>query len=120
VLEPENGAAFEGQAADVILRWSDVGPLGADDYYVVRVPHDAEGGVAEFWLKETSLVLPDYLYQADYAFPDRGYRWTVHVMRCTKNCDPAADDDTLREGIPLGDESAEGMFYWRPGSGPER
>ena len=101
----------------MILRWEDVGPLRADEYYVVRIPYDDAGGVAEFWRKETTFQVPSNYSLAEVGFDDRHFHWTVQVLRCTTNCDEALDDNTRKESVAVGSQSAVGLFYWHPDVG---
>jgi len=117
---PESGTRFAGWNAEVILRWAEVGWLAPDEYYVVRVPYDDVGGVAEFWRKETSLRVPANFSLAEVGFADRHYNWTVQVMHCTGNCDRALDDDVTKRGAAAGGVSAQGLFYWDPDTGGEK
>jgi hypothetical protein len=106
-----------GWNAEVILQWSSAGQLYADEYYVVRIPYDDSGGVAEFWRKETSMQAPPHFSRVDVGFADRHYNWTVQVMHCTKECDKATDDNARKEGYAVGNPSATGTFYWHPDTG---
>jgi hypothetical protein len=92
-----------------------VGPLATDEYYLVRIPYDSAGGVAEFWRKATSFQVPSNYSGNDVGFPDRHYYWSVQVMRCTGTCDKVLDDQTRKQGVPAGDKSREGSFYWSIG-----
>ena len=114
LLAPEDGAEFGGWNADVILRWSSVGELAQDVYYVIRIPYDDVGGVAEFWRKETFFQVPRHFSSKDVGFPDRHYRWSVQVMRCAENCDKVLDDNVRKQGEALGLQSTEWTFYWHP------
>ncbi|MBN1815051.1 MAG: hypothetical protein JXA14_24670, partial [Anaerolineae bacterium] len=114
---PPNGAEFSGWNAEVILSWSGVGSLAADEYYVVRIPYDAAGNVAEFWRKETSFKVPPHFSGREVGFPDRHYNWTVQAMRCIENCSSVTDDNVAKTGEATGDRSAEGLFYWYPDIG---
>ena len=113
-----------GWNADVTLRWAAVPGLELGEYYVVRIPYDAIGGVAEFWRQETTLRLPPNFSRPEVGFLDRHYDWTVQVMLCHVNCYKVWDDQVAKEGVAVGDESEAGRFYWqsdlssRPGSGP--
>jgi len=97
----------------VILRWSAVRGIEAGEYYVVSVPYDDAGGVAEFWRGETTVRLPSHLSSSQVGFPDRHYRWSVQVRRCTQNCLRVLDDDARKPGVAVGGPSAEGLFYWQ-------
>jgi hypothetical protein len=116
-LAPADGASFVGWNADVTLRWSDVEGMQPDEYYVVRIPYDDQGGVAEFWRQETILEVPPGFSLREVGFPDRRYTWAVQVMRCSKNCARVLDDNAKKEGIAVGGQSAEGTFYWHPDIG---
>jgi hypothetical protein len=104
---------FVGWNAEVTLRWTPVSGLEAGEYYVVRIPYDSAGGVAEFWRQETFLQLPSNLSQREVGFPDRHYDWTVQVMRCQVNCYKVWDDQVPKTGVAVGDESEAGRFYWQ-------
>jgi hypothetical protein len=88
-----------------------------DDYYVVRIPYNASGDVAEFWRKETFLRAPSILSSPEVGFPARNYNWTVQVMRCTENCDQVFVDNVKKQGLAVGQRSAIGLFYWQPDVG---
>jgi hypothetical protein len=113
LLAPADNANFVGWNADVTLQWSAVPGLELGEYYVVRVPYDNVGGVAEFWRQETSVRLPSNLSRREVGFPDRHYDWTVQVMRCVSNCYKVWDDQAVKDGEPVGEESAPGRFYWQ-------
>jgi hypothetical protein len=103
-----------------VLRWQGARSLGPDEYYVIRIPYDSAGGVAEFWRRDTSFEVPPNFSSADVGFADRHYNWSVQVMRCTENCDRALDDNQRKQGIQVGSKSAEGLFYWHPDIGSEK
>ena len=83
------------------------------EYYVVRIPYDNAGGVAEFWRQETSVKLPANLSLRGVGFADRHYDWTVQVMRCLENCYKVWDDQAVKKGEPAGDASDPRRFYWQ-------
>jgi serine/threonine-protein kinase len=117
LLSPLEGEEFVGWNAQVLLQWSNVGQLYAAEYYVVRIPYDEGGGVAEFWRKETSMQVPPHLSRADVGFADRHYNWTVQVLHCTQECEKAADDNARKQGYVVGNPSVTGTFYWHPDTG---
>jgi len=111
------GAQFAGWNAEVVLRWSSVGWMAQNEYYVVRIPYDAVGGVAEFWRKEASMQVPSHFSLGEVGFEDRHYNWSVQVMRCTGNCEQALNDDARKQGTAAGTASQQGLFYWHPDVG---
>jgi hypothetical protein len=117
LLAPPDGASFGGWNAEVILQWSEVPVLREDEYYVVRIPYDDVGGVAEFWRKETTFRVPAHFSRKDVGFSDRHYNWTVQVMRCVENCNKIQDDNAKKRGVAVGSVSREGLFYWTPDIG---
>jgi hypothetical protein len=117
LLAPLNGTPFAGWNAEVILQWSSVGALRANEYYVIRIPYDSAGNVAQFWRKETSFQVPSNFSGSKVGFLDRHYTWSVQVMRCTENCSQALDDNVKTQGVAAGNESVEGLFYWYPDIG---
>jgi hypothetical protein len=116
-VSPPNGANFGGWNAEVLLTWSSVGSLAPAEYYVVRIPYDDAGGVAEFWRKEASFQVPSNFSLREVGFPDRHYNWTVQVMRCTDNCASVTDDNVRKTGQATSARSVQGLFYWHPDIG---
>jgi serine/threonine protein kinase len=114
LIAPSYGDSFGGWNAIVHLKWSRVEGLAENEYYVIRIPYDDTGGVAEFWRKETLFQVPSHFSLAEVGFPDRHYEWTVQVMRCTQSCDQVLDDNIRKTGIAVGSESESGLFYWYP------
>jgi hypothetical protein len=112
LLAPADGERFVGWHAKVILRWSPVAGQDPDEYYVVRIPFNERGDVAEFWRQETSLRAPSNFSLPDVGPADRGYTWTVQVQRCVENCERVLDDAAQKRGTAVGDVSAPGLFYW--------
>lgn len=117
LLAPADETPFVGWEAKVDLRWSEVEGLREGEYYVIRIPFDNAGGVAEFWRKGTTLRLPPNFSLAEVGFEDRSYRWTVQTMLCQANCDRIVADEVEKRGSAVGDESREGLFYWYPDLG---
>ena len=117
LVAPPNGASFQGWNAEVTLQWGSVGTLAQNEHYVIRIPYDNAGGVAEFWRKETQFRVPPHFSKAEVGFPDRHYNWSVQTMRCTAYCDKVQDDNARKEGVAIGTKSAEGTFYWHPDVG---
>ena len=96
----------------MVLQWSDVGWMAQDEYYVIRIPYNDAGGVAEFWRKEKEFQVPSNYSQNDVGFADRHYNWSVQVLRCTANCDKISDDNVKKQGVAVGSRSEERTFYW--------
>jgi hypothetical protein len=117
-LAPPPGTIFKGYNAEVILAWSEVPNLRADEYYVVRIPYNLAGEVAEFWRKEPRFSVPPNFSTAQVGFEDRRYTWSVQVKRCTENCARVLDDNVKKEGVAVGPRSTEGLFYWYPDNVP--
>jgi hypothetical protein len=113
LLAPAEGAIFVGWGANVTLQWTAVEGLEIGEYYVVRIPYDDLGGVAEFWRQETFLQLPANFSLPQVGFADRHYDWTVQAMLCQENCYKVWDDQVVKKGTPVGDESAPRRFYWQ-------
>jgi hypothetical protein len=120
LLAPPDGTSFTGWNAEVTLQWAELEGIRPDEYYVVRIPYDAAGGVAEFWRKETTFRVPSNFSSSDIGFPDRHYDWTVQVMRCTKSCDLVQDDNVKKQGVAVGEQSRAGRFYWVSDLGSSR
>jgi hypothetical protein len=112
LLAPENGTAFNGWNAEVILRWSSAGNLQSNEYYVVSIPYDAAGNTATFWRKETQFKVPSNFSGNSVGFADRHYNWWVQVKRCTSNCGSVLDDNVRKDGVAVSAVSAEGLFFW--------
>jgi hypothetical protein len=117
---PENGAEFRGWNAEVILRWTPVEGLEPGEYYVVSVPYDDAGGVDEFWRRSTQAQMPSHYSLDEFGPADHHYSWSVQVRRCTENCERVLDDDARKEGMAVGEPSAERLFYWYPDPPPPR
>jgi hypothetical protein len=112
LLAPPNGASFLGYNDRVDLVWSAVPGLRDDEFYVVSIPYNDAGMVAEFWRKTTTMRVPSHFSTVKVGFSDRHYNWYVQVKRCTGNCFQALDDNAKKTGVAVGARSAEGLFYW--------
>ncbi len=108
LLEPVNGAVFNGWNADVNLRWSAAGALLADEYYVLIIYHRV--GDHKIWLKDTSYHVKEERWLSEYG-PELG--WKVVVAR-KRTSDPH-EDPTGAEVSPY---SALGTFFWNPSPPP--
>jgi hypothetical protein len=114
LLVPADGAQYTGWDARVVLSWTAVPGMAPDEYYVVRIPYDASGGVAEFWRQETRLQVPSNFSLPATGFPDRHYDWSVQVKRCTSRCAQVLDDAVRKGSEAVGEESETRRFYWHP------
>ncbi len=107
LLAPPNEMHFEPQEA-IVLRWTDVGPLADDEWYVVRIPHERgeEVGVT----RDTQWQVPAYVWLLRP--PSGRLYWSVSVRV------------RVSEGIPgnadlwpaAGAESAPRSFVWLAGT----
>jgi hypothetical protein len=112
LLSPPNGTSFVGYNAVVDLSWSEVPGLLDNEFYVVSIPFNLDGDVAEFWRKVTILRVPSHFSSSGVGFADRHYEWYVQVKRCTGNCFQVFDDSVVKTGVAVGARSAAGLFYW--------
>ena len=111
LLEPADGATFSGYDAVITLRWTEVGTLAEDEYYVVSIPHTQ--GTDEQWVKTASCQVPAFLY--DYGFASRVYEWTVVVKRHT-----GTRPNGMKDGVPVGDPSPTWHFTWQYTGKPDQ
>ena len=111
LLSPDDGAVFEtGEDNPPTLKWTAVGALGPDEYYVVTIPHTM--GIDEQWTKDTSLTLPRYLFRL--GFSDRRYEWDVRVKLHT-----GTKPNGGMDGVDRGEVSESRTFVWQnPGNAP--
>ena len=109
ILGPDNGKLF-GREQEVFLRWEDVGVLGPDEYYAVRMSWQEGGQLAyggtntkdNFWLVPVDL----YWGLAD-EFTGRKYEWYVYIEEI------ATDDEGNKIGRPVSDTSEPYHFLWQ-------
>jgi serine/threonine protein phosphatase PrpC len=112
---PENGAAFSGPDAVIVLSWGKVGDLANDEYYVVTIPYPHDGGTWHEvqWSKKPELQVPEYLYSL--LSEPRECQWYVTVMRQT-----GTDAGGNKTGVALSDRSEVRTFVWNLESEPVR
>ena len=101
----------------MILRWSEVGGMRVDEYYVVRIVYNERREQAEFWRQDASLEVPERFSTSEFGFQDRHYEWSVQTMRCISNCRKALDDEYTKRGTAVGGTSKTGLFYWHTDTG---
>jgi hypothetical protein len=98
---------FEPQEA-IVLSWSDVGPLAADEWYVVRIPHPLgeEVGVT----RDTQWRVPAYVWLLRP--PSGRLFWSVSVRVRASDEIPGNADLWPAAGA----ESAARSFVWLAGT----
>jgi hypothetical protein len=99
---PALGTRFMGAGEPIVLRWTALESLEADEYYRVKVDYNySESNTAlEYWTRDTQLVLPPDLYDV----PNCGvFNWRVTLMKKS-----GADADGQPEGVALSYPS----LYW--------
>lgn len=107
LLAPPDGMHFEPQET-ILLRWTDVGPLADDEWYVVRIPHEygEEVGVT----RETQWQIPAYVWLLRP--PSGRLYWSVSVrVRITDEIPGNAD-----QWPAAGAESPPRSFVWLAGT----
>jgi len=110
LLGPPDGRTFQGRDTAVLLNWTSVGILKADEWYVVRVRVRGPAGLseAEEWIKPTSWRLPDALRPPAGGGPQT-YLWDVVVRRQT-----GTGKDGRPTGPDLSPRSVTQSFVWVP------
>jgi hypothetical protein len=108
LLAPTDGATTRGGDQPVLLTWSSVGILQADEWYVVRLRQQVPAAVQLpwAWTKATSWLVPAEYYAEDPTGPQR-FRWEVVIMRRTGT----AEDGTW-EGENISPSSKARTFFW--------
>ena len=109
LLGPEDGKLF-ARAEELILRWENMGQLGPDEFYAVRMTWQQDGQLAyggtnvkdNFWLVPTE----QYWGLAD-EFTGREYEWYVYVEQI------ATDDSGQQVGRPVSEVSESSTFFWQ-------
>ena len=78
LISPLDKSVFRG-AQQITFTWEGPCCLGAEEYYVISIPHPR--GVEEAWVKSTQWTAPDYLY---LLVPEsRELTWSVSIRRHT-------------------------------------
>jgi serine/threonine protein kinase len=104
LVGPADGMHYSGRGSNIVLSWEGVGQLGANEYYVVNIPH--QRGTEFGWTKQTYWEIPKYLY--DLAPSSRELKWQVRVERFAGTGALASD----KGGIALGEFSRTRSFWW--------
>ena len=103
LLTPVNGMIFSGEASSIVLQWTSVGILGADEWYQVRLWTPDGGAEPEIRLtRSTSWRLSTELYPS-LRRSDR-FLWDVAVVRLL---------DTAPGYEELSVVSVQRAFRWR-------
>lgn len=109
LLGPADGKKF-GREEELILRWENMGPLEADEWYAVRMTWLQDGQLAfgGHNLKDNLWVVPPELYWglAD-EFTGRKYEWFVFIEEIT------ADANGQQVGRPISGVSERSTFLWQ-------
>ena len=108
LLEPDDGARFNGPLTGTTLRWSAVEPpLGANEYYVVHIVH--RSGDDFTWLKRPQFSPDEKKWLADF-----GPQLTWRVVVAARRTGEANENPQGAERTPY---SESRLIHWeRPGS----
>jgi hypothetical protein len=106
---PEDGQIY-GRELPLMLQWEDLGPLGPNEFYAVRITWQQNGQIAygganireTFWI-----VPPDTYWGLADEFTGRKYEWYVYVEEI------ATDENGQQVGRPVSDVSDTLSFLWQ-------
>jgi hypothetical protein len=109
LLGPRDGKLF-GRDEELFLRWENMGPLGPNEFYAVRMTWQQNGQVAyggtnvqeTFWL-----VPPEQYWGLADQFTGRKYEWYVYVEEI------ATDESGRKVGRPISEVSNTLSFLWQ-------
>jgi hypothetical protein len=109
LLGPKDGRLF-GHEEELILRWEDMGPLGPNEFYAVRMTWQQDGQPAyggtnvrdNFWIIPSDL----YLGLAD-EFTGRQYEWYIYIEEIS------TDENGQQVGRPISEVSDTRDFLWQ-------
>lgn len=109
---PPHGAVLSGRDAVIELIWSVPGhTLAANEHYLVTLsfPHDDATWYDYQWVRETSLIVPAYLF--DLVTGDRRFIWRAQLVRLREGGAEGAPGDRVEvlASMPIARE-----FEWRP------
>ena len=104
LLSPPDETYVIGSRSTIMLRWTDVGPLAADEWYVVRMPHPYGEEVGA--TRETEWQVPNYVWLLRP--PSGRLTWSVSVRVRTSEALPGNADMWPAAGA----ESALRSFVW--------
>ena len=109
LLDPEDGAPFNGEKAHIKLAWTSGYPLKPDEYYevVLRYTHRGEPVVLPVQVQQAFWFVDEDLYlQADQE-TEFIYYWSVRLVR------KVVDAEGKETYLPLSPASEERSFYWK-------
>jgi hypothetical protein len=109
LLGPQNGKLF-GQAEELVLRWENMGVLGPNEFYAVRMTWQQNGQLAyggtnvrdNFWV-----VPADQYWGLADQFTGRKYEWYVYIEEIT------TDASGRQVGRPISAVSDTLSFLWQ-------
>jgi hypothetical protein len=108
LLGPEEERLF-GQGEELVLQWEDMGPLGPNEFYAVRLTWQQDGQPAYGGtnIKDNYWIIPPEAYWglAD-EFTGRKYEWYVYVEEITTI-------NGRQVGRPVSDVSDTLSFLWQ-------
>ncbi len=109
LLGPADGKKY-GRDEELVLRWENLGTLGPNEYYAVRMTWQQDGQLAYGGTntKDNYWLIPADLYWglAD-EFTGRQYDWYVYIEEIT------IDDNGQQVGRPISDTSDSMSFLWQ-------
>jgi hypothetical protein len=109
---PPDGAVFSGRGAVIELSWRMPGhtPAG-DEYYLVTLsfPHDDATWYDYQWTRETSIIVPAYLF--DLVTGERRFLWRAQLVQLREGGAEGTPGDRVEvlAAMPITRE-----FEWRP------
>ena len=109
LLGPEDGTIF-GKEQELILKWRNLGPLDANQFYAIRLTWLQDGQLAYGGtnIKENFWIVPPEAYWglAD-EFTGRKYEWYVYIEEIT------TDENGQKVGRPISEVSDTLSFLWQ-------
>ena len=106
-LTPPDEQYFWSDTEPVLLNWTAVGILGADDWYVVELKYKCDGQdeVRYGWTRSNGWRVPIDVCQVE-AKSHQLFRWRVQVFH-------SQNIDIIPSGLkPLSPPSTQRTFYW--------
>jgi hypothetical protein len=109
LVEPEDGAPFDGEKAIIRLAWSSTHTLRPDECYLITMRWTEAGAPAsnQTCLQETHWFVDEAFYLRADQETDRVYFWSVRLVRSQ------TDEEGNDVFVPFSPSSQEWAFYWR-------